>query len=86
MKKVFLYSLTLFLTTTSVFALDTVFDSMDKATEVKLAPAIKTNSNTIASAAKVSEPTSTPAVNKTQSIKTAKFNSALLILMMLRLN
>ena len=79
MKKIFLYSLTMLISASSVYALDTVFDSMDRATEVKLNPAIKTNS-TVQAAAKqdVSKPiTTTPAVNKGTSIKTEKFNSAL---------
>ena len=79
MKKIFLYSLTLLMTASSVYALDTVFDSMDKATEVKLNPAIRTNT-TVAAAAKTptaATTTTTPAVNKATSIKTQKFNSAL---------
>ncbi len=70
MKKLFLYSLALVISVQSAFALDTVFDSMDKATEVKLAPAIKTNSNT--------QTTSTSSAYKqTNSIKEEKFNNAL---------
>ena len=59
------------MTTTTTFALDAVFDSMDKAQEVKLAPAIKS--------------TPAPTTNTTKnvnsvystSIKEQKFNSAL---------
>ena len=80
MKKTLLCSFAMLLAASSAFALDTVFDSMDKATEVKLAPAIKTNS-TIAAAAKVDNTTATtPAVattNKGTSLKTQKFNTAL---------
>lgn len=68
MNKFLVSTLVLFLTATSVFA-DSVFDSMDKATEVKLAPAIKT-----------AEPTNEVKVNstyQTTSIKEQKFNSAL---------
>ena len=76
MKKIFLYSLTLLVSASSVYALDTVFDSMDKATEVKLNPAIKTNS-TASTATKTTTTTTTPAVNKANSLKTQKFNNAL---------
>ena len=67
MKKLFIYSLSaLFITANSVFALDTVFDSMDKATEVKLAPVIKPAVSNTANT-----------VKKTISIKEQKFNNAL---------
>ncbi|MBE7708783.1 MAG: hypothetical protein E7Z88_08785 [Cyanobacteria bacterium SIG27] len=60
------------MTTTTTFALDAVFDSMDKATEVKLAPAIKSSTPS----------TNTQAVKNVNSvystsIKEQKFNSAL---------
>ena len=59
------------MTTTTTFALDAVFDSMDKATEVKLAPAIKsTQTTTTAPVKNVNSVYST-------SIKEQKFNSAL---------
>lgn len=59
------------ITTSSVFALDTVFDSMDRATEVKLAPAINSTSTTTQN--------TTKNVNSLyqSSIKEQKFNSAL---------
>ena len=71
MKKAILFVSALVLTTSSVFALDTVFDSMEKAQEVKLAPAIKTNTNN-----------ATTNVNSVyqstnSSIKEQKFNNAL---------
>ena len=52
----------------SANASDSIFDSMDKATEVKLAPAIKTNTTT--------NTTNVNAVYRT-SIKEQKFNTAL---------
>ena len=94
MKKALLFSLTILMGTSCAFALDTVFDSMDKATEVKLAPAIKVNStattnsnsftipdtsaNTTKSAVSTKTTEATKqAVNKGGSIKTEKFNNAL---------
>ena len=53
----------------AAYAMDTVFDSMDKATEVKLAPAIKTSTT--------QNTQNVNSVYKT-SIKEQKFNSALL--------
>ena len=78
MRKALLYSLTILMASGCAFALDTVFDSMDKATEVKLAPAIKSNST--ASAADTSKNTvSAVSTTKQQaaSLKTQKFNTAL---------
>lgn len=78
MKKLFLYSFLTIVFAQSVFALDTVFDSMDKATEVKLAPAIKTSqaTNTKQTATQVKNVNSAySAANK--SIKEEKFNNAL---------
>lgn len=69
MKKAIVYSLSILMVSGCAFALDTVFDSMDKATEVKLAPAIKTTS------ADTTQKTSQTA--KAVSIKTEKFNNAL---------
>ena len=68
MKKYILTTLAIILSAQGVFALDNVFDSMDKATEVKLAPAIKTTTNT-----------NTTNVNSVyrSTIKEQKFNSAL---------
>jgi len=68
MKKYILTTLAIVLSAQGVFALDNVFDSMDKATEVKLAPAIKTTTNT-----------NTTNVNSVyrSTIKEQKFNSAL---------
>lgn len=62
--------LALFLSMGTVFADDSVFDSMDKATEVKLAPAINTATQT---------QTQTKNVNSVyhSTIKEEKFNSAL---------
>ncbi len=53
-----------------VYAMDTVFDSMDKATEVKLAPAVNTTKSTTSS-------TNVNSVYRSTSIKEEKFNSAL---------
>ena len=69
MKKFLISTLILGLATTVAMA-DNVFDSMDKATEVKLAPAIKSTTQT---------ETAVKNVNSTYhtSIKEQKFNSAL---------
>ena len=77
MKKGLLLSCVLMLTASSVFALDTVFDSMDKATEVKLAPAIKTNSTASASTTQKTTNTAGNTAQKATSLKSQKFNSAL---------
>ncbi len=58
------------LASSCVFAMDTVFDSMDKATEVKLAPAVNTTT-TNSSTANVNS------IYRSTSIKEEKFNSAL---------
>ena len=71
MKKLLFYSVITALTIQCTFALDTVFDSMDKATEVKLAPAIKT-----AQANQTKKVNSTYKTT-TNSIKEEKFNNAL---------
>ena len=70
MKKI-IYTFFVLCIAQSVFALDTVFDSMDKATEVKLAPAISTNKTNSASTTNVNS------TYRTTSIKEQKFNSAL---------
>ena len=67
MKKFLIFSIAL-VSLQGAYALDTVFDSMDKATEVKLAPAIKTNP--------VSNTKNVNAVYNT-SIKEQKFSTAL---------
>ena len=69
MKKFLISALMLTLSTTIVMA-DNVFDSMDKATEVKLAPAIKTAAPTETAVKNVNSTYNT-------SIKEQKFNSAL---------
>ncbi len=69
MKKI-IYLFSILLITQSVFALDTVFDSMDKATEVKLAPAINTTKSTTST-------TNINSVYRSTSIKEEKFNNAL---------
>ncbi len=71
MNKIFLYLTVAIISAQTVFALDTVFDSMDKATEVKLAPAIKTSSNT------QTKNVSTTYKAAANSIKEEKFNNAL---------
>ncbi len=68
MKKV-LYLFSIICLAQCVFAQDTVFDSMDKATEVKLAPAINTTTNT--------STTNVNSIYRSTSIKEEKFNSAL---------
>ena len=70
MNKFLATTLVLVLGSANAFALDAVFDSMDKAQEVKLAPAIKTKS---------SQETNVNAIynTTTSSIKEQKFNSAL---------
>ena len=72
MKKVLISLFAISLITPSVFALDTVFDSMDKATEVKLAPSITTTTNTQNIA-----PQTGSVYKTTTTIKEEKFNSAL---------
>ncbi len=70
MKKALLYTFVLFMTIQASYAMDTVFDSMDKATEVKLQPAVNTTSST-----------STTSVNSTYrstTLKEQKFNNALI--------
>ena len=67
--KFIIFLIALFTISQAAFASDSVFDSMDKATEVKLAPAINTKTTT-----------STTNVNSTYrstSLKEQKFNNAL---------
>lgn len=77
MKKILLYSILAITVSQSCFALDTVFDSMDKATEVKLAPAIKSASSTSSTASQTKNVSSTTVKPANQSIKEEKFNNAL---------
>ena len=69
MKKLLALTVVSTLAIQATMAMDAVFNSMDKATEVKLAPAIKTTST----------PKETTNVNTTyhSTIKEQKFNSAL---------
>lgn len=76
MKKILVYSFAISLMTTNVFALDTVFDSMDKATEVKLAPSITTSTSSTSSTKSSNTQTQNGSVYKS-TIKEEKFNSAL---------
>ena len=69
MKK-FLYLFSILFFSGCVFAADTVFDSMDKATEVKLAPAINTTKSTTST-------TNVNSIYRSTSIKEEKFNNAL---------
>ncbi|MBQ7287872.1 MAG: hypothetical protein IJW73_08945 [Candidatus Gastranaerophilales bacterium] len=69
MNKFLVSTLVMVLATSTVFAADSIFDSMDKATEVKLAPAINTTKTTPA--------TSVNSTYRTTTIKEQKFNSAL---------
>ena len=76
MKKLYIVALTAVLANSLAFGAQTAFDSMDKAVEVKLAPAIKSQ-NTATSTTKTTVET-----NKTNSsnIQVQKFNSALVSL------
>ena len=69
MNKILVVVMAMFFASQASFA-DAVFDSMDKATEVKLAPAVKTST---------SSSTSTTNINSIyhSTIKEQKFNSAL---------
>ena len=71
MNKFIIATLAMIISVQGAFALDTVFDSMDKAQEVKLAPAIKTTNTT--------SNTQTTNVNSIyrSTIKEQKFNTAL---------
>ncbi|MBR3604933.1 MAG: hypothetical protein IKL52_02770 [Candidatus Gastranaerophilales bacterium] len=71
MNKFFAVTVAMVMSATSVFALDAVFDSMDKAQEVKLAPAIKTT------ATQATTNVNSVYQSTTSSIKEQKFNSAL---------
>ena len=90
MKKAFLLPLAMIMGASCTLAMDTVFDSMEKATEVKLNPAIKVNStaatnslttpnatNTVSSPASTATNIKPATSTKPTSIKTQKFNSAL---------
>lgn len=68
MKKIYNLMLILLIAGGSAFAATTAFDSMDKAIEVKLAPALKTQSST--TAVQNTKPT-------TSTIQVQKYNSAL---------
>ncbi len=76
MKKLYIVVFSAILVSSGVLAAETAFDSMDKAVEVKLAPAIKSQ-NTIASNTKST--TSTVQTNST-NIQVQKFNNALISL------
>ncbi len=87
MKKILVYVFALSLISTNVFALETVFDSQDRAIEVKYAtstpPTPKTTTpqlkmqNTTSTTPNAKATTQTTPVNNYQSIKQEKFNSAL---------
>lgn len=72
MKKLFIYSIISILACANAFALDTVFDSMDKATEVKLAPAVNKTSTTSAKTT-----TEINSVSKTNSLKEQQYTNML---------
>ena len=72
MKKLFIYSIISILACTNAFALDTVFDSMDKATEVKLAPAVNKTPTTSAKST-----TAINSVSKTNSLKEQQYTNML---------
>ena len=75
MKKLYILALSSVLICSGVFAAQTAFDSMDKAVEVKLAPAIKTQNTTNNAKSTVS---TTP--TKSTNIQVQKFNNALVSL------
>lgn len=75
MKKYIVAVFAFLLSLSPTLALDTVFDSMDNATEVKLAPAIKTSNNTSSSANEVK--VNSTYQSTTSTIKEQKFNNAL---------
>ena len=79
MKKLYILAL-MIVFSAATYAESTAFDSMDKAVEVKLAPAIKTQ-NTVASAKTTATPaaSATPAA-KSSNIQVQKYNSALVSL------
>lgn len=70
MNKIVFATLAIIISFQGAYALDNVFDSMDKATEVKLAPAIKTTSTSESSVKNVNSVYHS-------TIKEQKFNSAL---------
>ncbi len=69
MKKILVYTFVLFMTLQATYAMDTVFDSMDKATEVKLQPAVNTT--------KTSTTTNVNSTYRATTLKEQKFNNAL---------
>jgi len=69
MKKVVFLAFLSILVCQNAFANDSVFDSMDKAIEVKLAPSITSNN--------ANATQNVNAVSKTTSLKEEKFNSAI---------
>ena len=72
MNKLLVSTLVMVLATSTVLANDSIFDSMDKATEVKLAPAISTTTKAATTAT-----TNVNSTYRTTTIKEQKFNSAL---------
>ena len=70
MNKFLVLGCAMLLTISTTFASDSIFDSMDDATEVKLAPAINTTTNTTPT-------TNVSTTYQTSTIKEQKFNSAL---------
>ena len=69
MKKILFYTFILFMTFQMTYAMDTVFDSMDKATEVKLQPAVNTTTSTTTS--------NVNSTYRSTTLKEQKFNNAL---------
>ncbi len=70
MKKILFYTFVIFMTFQATYAMDTVFDSMDKATEVKLQPAVNTT--------KTTSSTSVNSTYRATTLKEQKFNNALI--------
>lgn len=70
MKKILFYTFVIFMTFQATYAMDTVFDSMDKATEVKLQPAVNTT--------KTTNSTSVNSTYRATTLKEQKFNNALI--------
>ncbi|MBR2069136.1 MAG: hypothetical protein IJ877_05165 [Candidatus Gastranaerophilales bacterium] len=74
MKKLFITSLIMLAVGNIAFGATTAFDSMDKAVEVKLAPAITTTQNTAKTTSTATATTTAPA---SSNIQVQKFNNAL---------
>ena len=74
-KNILLTSVILLSLSAATYAADTVFDSMGNATEVKLAPAISTKTNTTNT--NITKASSTTSIYSKGSIKEQKFSNAI---------